>query len=68
MSDNNGSVTVLTSDKHEIFQLNGVVFDVATALEKFYGGDAPDVSVKLNGRIVSDRRNEKKLKASELSW
>ncbi len=50
-----GNVTFIAPTKYENFQLNGVVYDLQSGLEKFYGGDPPDnISVKLGGQVVTD--------------
>ena len=59
MADNTPQqVTVVSFDKFETYTLNGVVFDVDTALAKFYG-DAEsipgDIAVSLGGRACEDR-------------
>ena len=56
MQTPNTEINVLTSEKHEKYVANGVVSDVQSALEKFYGGadNIPDVAVKVGNQNVTD--------------
>lgn len=51
---NNGRVTVTNIDKTEIYELNGVVRNVADAIGKFTGGRPFEGAVKVGGREVAD--------------
>ena len=57
MSDNTGTVRVISPEKQETFAINGVVSCIQDAVNKFYGAEENvpgGISISLNGNDASN--------------
>jgi hypothetical protein len=63
-----GVVTVTTTEKQEPYALNGGMVTIGDAIEKFFGdSDIFDHnSVSLNGRAINDTDLERELRANDV--